>query len=445
MPSTGWSSDCAGRHREDLAPAVGRRRCAGTGGRAAGGGPGPRRDRRRRRPADRSGDGGRRRGTARAGPALRRRPPGEPARPRRARGERAGRDRPGPRRGATNGGGERRGRCPRSGPRRGSRGRARPGPARSRFPRSPSAPPASTCRVAGRRTRRPSSWARSRRGSPASSAIVVATPATGGGEPHEAVLAACAIAGVDEILALGGAHGIAALAVGTATLRPGRRDRWARRPLGTGGEAGGEPLDRDRRLRGAVGARRRRRRFGARRVARARPLRAGRARSRRPARRDLHRRGAGRSVAAAVERIAAGSRASAMPRSSVVIAPRHGHGGRARRGARPRAPRALLRRGSRARGARSAAPAASSPGRSGRPRSATTPRAPTTCCRPAAPAASPGRSGRARSGAGSASSRWIGASAVELAGTVESIAGAEGFLVHGASAAARAAREAPEN
>jgi histidinol dehydrogenase len=51
--------------------------------------------------------------------------------------------------------------------------------------------------------------------------VVVATPvsaAVGGIEPHPAVLAACAVAGVDEIYAMGGAQAIAALAFGTDSV-----------------------------------------------------------------------------------------------------------------------------------------------------------------------------------------------------------------------------------
>jgi histidinol dehydrogenase len=50
--------------------------------------------------------------------------------------------------------------------------------------------------------------------------VVVATPAAADGVPDPAVLAACAIAGVDEIYAMGGAQAIAALALGTESVRP---------------------------------------------------------------------------------------------------------------------------------------------------------------------------------------------------------------------------------
>jgi histidinol dehydrogenase len=50
--------------------------------------------------------------------------------------------------------------------------------------------------------------------------VVVATPAGADGVPGAAVLAACAIAGVDEIYAMGGAQAIAALALGTRSVEP---------------------------------------------------------------------------------------------------------------------------------------------------------------------------------------------------------------------------------
>lgn len=50
--------------------------------------------------------------------------------------------------------------------------------------------------------------------------ICVTSPPGGGGRPDAAVLAACAIAGVDEVYAIGGAQAIAALAFGTETIDP---------------------------------------------------------------------------------------------------------------------------------------------------------------------------------------------------------------------------------
>jgi histidinol dehydrogenase len=49
--------------------------------------------------------------------------------------------------------------------------------------------------------------------------IAVASPPGAGDRPHAAVLAACAIAGVDEVYAVGGAQAIAALAFGTESIR----------------------------------------------------------------------------------------------------------------------------------------------------------------------------------------------------------------------------------
>ncbi|MFN2587294.1 MAG: histidinol dehydrogenase [Actinomycetota bacterium] len=50
--------------------------------------------------------------------------------------------------------------------------------------------------------------------------IAVCSPAGPGGEIAEPVLAACAVAGVEEVYRLGGAQAIAALAYGTASVRP---------------------------------------------------------------------------------------------------------------------------------------------------------------------------------------------------------------------------------
>ena len=98
-----------------------------------------------------------------------------------------------------------------------------------------------------------------------------------------------AIAGVDEVYAMGGAQAIAALAFGTETVAAGRRDRRARQPLGAGGEAARLRPGRDRRHRRAVRADGGRRRDADPRLGRARPLRAGRARRRRPAGRGRRR------------------------------------------------------------------------------------------------------------------------------------------------------------
>jgi histidinol dehydrogenase len=49
--------------------------------------------------------------------------------------------------------------------------------------------------------------------------VAVASPPGAGGRPNAAVLAACAIAGVDEVYAVGGAQAIAALAFGTESIK----------------------------------------------------------------------------------------------------------------------------------------------------------------------------------------------------------------------------------
>lgn len=61
--------------------------------------------------------------------------------------------------------------------------------------------------------------------------VVVCCPPAPGGRIHPATLAACALAGVDEVYALGGAQAIAALAYGTMTIPPvdvivGPGNRW---------------------------------------------------------------------------------------------------------------------------------------------------------------------------------------------------------------------------
>lgn len=50
--------------------------------------------------------------------------------------------------------------------------------------------------------------------------IAVATPPDGRGQVSEAVLAACAVAGISEVYRIGGAQAIAALAYGTTSVRP---------------------------------------------------------------------------------------------------------------------------------------------------------------------------------------------------------------------------------
>jgi histidinol dehydrogenase len=50
--------------------------------------------------------------------------------------------------------------------------------------------------------------------------IAVASPPGAGGDPDPGVLAACAVAGADEVYAMGGVQAVAALALGTESVRP---------------------------------------------------------------------------------------------------------------------------------------------------------------------------------------------------------------------------------
>ena len=88
----------------------------------------------------------------------------------------------------------------------------------------------------------------------------------------------------------------------------------------------------------------------------------------------------------------------------------------------------------------SPAPAASSSAGWGRPRSATTSPAPTTSCRPAAPAASPGLSGPGTFRRRIATVEIPAEAAAKLAPHADRIARAEGFPVHGESAMIRSQR-----
>ena len=154
--------------------------------------------------------------------------------------------------------------------------------------------------------------------------VVVAAPA------HPVILAACALCGADEVYRMGGAQAIAALALGTETIRAGGRDRRTGQLLRPGGQAPALRARRHRRLRRAVGpagARLHGRRPA---PARARPARAGRARRRLARRRRLRRCGADRRRSGASWWSSAESaRPSRRPESA-------GRGRGARRGARVR-------------------------------------------------------------------------------------------------------------
>jgi histidinol dehydrogenase len=52
------------------------------------------------------------------------------------------------------------------------------------------------------------------------SSVVVCVPPAADGAVHPATLAACAVAGVDEVFAIGGAQAVAAMAYGTESIRP---------------------------------------------------------------------------------------------------------------------------------------------------------------------------------------------------------------------------------
>ncbi len=111
--------------------------------------------------------------------------------------------------------------------------------------------------------------------------IALATPPGPDGRVHPVTLAAAALCGIEEIYAIGGAQAIFALAYGTETIAPVDVDRRPRQLLGPGSQAVGLRDGRDRLARRAVGADDHRRPRHRGRVGGARPLRAGRARRRR--------------------------------------------------------------------------------------------------------------------------------------------------------------------
>ena len=80
-----------------------------------------------------------------------------------------------------------------------------------------------------------SSWASSPRAPPASSEVVVLTPPP----VDPVILGACALCGVDEVYAMGGAHGDRRARLRDRDDRARRRDRRARQPLRAGGQAPG--------------------------------------------------------------------------------------------------------------------------------------------------------------------------------------------------------------
>ncbi len=230
---------------------------------------------------------------------------------------------------------------------------------------------------------------------------------------------------------------------GTEIGAPGRRDRRPGRALGAGGEARRLALDRDRRLRGPLGARRRSRRRRAARLDRARPLRPGRARQRRPARRDLRRRGHRRQARVRDRPARRRPRHGQRRRGDAGRGPGPRERRRARRRARPRAPRALLRCGRAVRGEDPARRLRASPARSG-----------ATAFGDYAAGSNhvlpTGGAGRFTGPLGPGTFRrrisvveMDTAAAVELGPIVDRIARAEGFEVHGISALARSGTPEP--
>ena len=114
---------------------------------------------------------------------------------------------------------------------RGGRGR----PRRRRRGRAPAGPDASRCATS--RSRRAAIYVPGGRAPYPSTVVMgVVTARAAGVEEvvvcapgaHPVILAACALCGVDEVFAMGGAHAVAALAYGTETVAAGRRDRRAR-------------------------------------------------------------------------------------------------------------------------------------------------------------------------------------------------------------------------
>ena len=97
--------------------------------------------------------------------------------------------------------------------------------------------------------------------------IAACSPPGPSGLPHSGALAVCALLGVEEVYAVGGAQAVAALALGTASIPRGRHGRRARERLRRGGQAAPLRRGRDRVAGRPERARRRRRRLGAGRAA----------------------------------------------------------------------------------------------------------------------------------------------------------------------------------
>ncbi len=130
---------------------------------------------------------------------------------------------------------------------------------------APGTTPRPTARASASASRRSSASActcRAARRRIPSSVLMNAVPAKVAGvkelvmvspNPHPLVLAAAALAGVDRVLALGGAHAVAALAYGTPVLAARRQDRRPGQRLRGGGEAPGVRRGRHRHGGGPLG------------------------------------------------------------------------------------------------------------------------------------------------------------------------------------------------
>ena len=278
--------------------------------------------------------------------------------------------------------------------------------------------------------------------------IAVASPPQrdNGGLPDPGVLAACALLGVTEVYAVGGAQAIAVFGYGAGRLRAGGHGHRPGQRLRDGGQAAAARADRHR-LRGRADRgrhpRRRHRRPGAR---GGRPDQPGRAR---PARR----RGAGHRPASGSPTPSsrwcpARSPRPSTPTGSPTALDGSQSGHRARRRPRRRAcawstptPPSTWR--SRPRDARAVALRVRNAGRDlrrgrgRRSRWATTAPAPTTCCPPAAAPGTPAACPCSRSCAASTSSTTTSRRWPRSPAHIDALAGAEDLPAHAAAVRVR--------
>ena len=276
------------------------------------------------------------------------------------------------------------------------------------------------------------------------------------GYPHPTVLAACALLGVDEVYAVGGAQAVAAFAFGFE--RP-RCRRGQRRGGLRAGEPGDRPRQHLRRRRQALPQGRHRDRLrgrshrdhGARRRHRRR-----RARRRRPGQQAEHDPQAASVLVTASPdaggRRAGRGRAPGRPRPSTPSASQQALAGRQSgvvlvddldaglaggQRLRRRAPRAAGRRRCRREPRGSATPGRSSSAPTRRSASATTSPAPTTCCPPAAAPATAAACRCSRSCAACTSSTTDPMPCATVADHVVTLAQAEDLPAHGEAVQAR--------